>query len=405
MRWTARFTTLILMTVLGMISTQSRANDSPDAFKPFVRAQYGYDSNLFRLQNDQEASSVLGTTDTAVSYHVLAAGLDLDMPVSRQAIRAHAEVNQTRYDQFSMLNFSGHDAYLKWDWTLGSRAQGEVGGSETLTQASYSNVKQPVSNLIRTRRNFMNALIKLDTPWRVGVGLDRTETNNKAVIQRVQNATVDRVNAALQYRTRKGSTLELTSQRSDGQYQNRQVVGGLPINNNYRQWDNGMAFSADVTGKTRLSGKLNYTERSYNDVPQRDFSGLTGLLSMDWAITEKTIIKASVHRDIGALENNTASYTLNHGTTIGLDWRPTSKLVFNTQLGYDNIEYAGDPGFVLSGSAAREDQLTSLQAGIQYALLRNTTIELILHRGIRYSSEALSSYRYNRAILNLRSDF
>jgi len=405
MRWTAHFTTLILMTVLGMISTQSRANDSSDAFKPFVRAQYGYDSNLFRLQNDQEASSVLGTTDTAVSYHVLGAGLDLDMPVSRQTIRAHVEINQTRYDQFSMLNYRGHDAYLKWDWALGSRAQGEVGGSETLTQASYSNVKQPVNNLIRARRHFMNALIKLDTPWRVGLGLDRTETNNKAVIQRVQNATVDRVNAALQYRTRKGSILELTSQRSDGQYQNSQVVGGLPINNNYRQWDNGMAFFSEVTGKTRLSGKLNYTERSYNDVPQRDFSGLTGLLSMDWAITEKTRVKASVHRDIGALENNTASYTLNHGTTIGLDWRPTSKLVFNTQLGYDNIEYTGDPGFVLSGSAAREDQLTSLQAGIQYALLRNTKIELILHRGIRHSSEALSSYRYNRAVLNLRSDF
>jgi exopolysaccharide biosynthesis operon protein EpsL len=400
--------TLALLMVLGMIASPSRAEDTEDAedtFTPYVRGLYGYDSNLFRLQNDEEAYAVLGTANTAESYYTLAAGMDVNFRVSRQVIKAHAEYNQTWFDKYSMLDYDGRDAYLKWDWSMGSVARGDVGISETLTQASYANVKQPVSNLIRTRRNFFHAAIKLDNPWLLKFGAERTDSDNNASILQEQDARVDAINAGVQYSTRKGSTVELVSQRSDGQYPNRQVVGVAPIDNDYLQWDNGVAVAWAPTGKTQVAGKLNYTQRNYTEVPQRDFSGLTGLLSMDWMVTDKTVLKASVHRDIGALENDTASYAVNQGIAFGADWKPTAKLAFNTQLRHDDISYEGDPGFVLSAAPAREDTLTTLQAGVQYSVLRNTTLGLVVKRGVRDSSEAFSSYVYNSALVNLRSEF
>lgn len=404
-RQSAAAETLALLMVLGMISSPSRAEDTEDTFRPYVRGLYGYDSNLFRLQNDQEANAVLGTTDTAESYHTLAAGMDVNLRLSRQAIKAHAEFNQTRFGKYNMLDYDGRDAYLKWDWLVGSVAKGEVGIAETLTQASYANVKQPVSNLIRTRRNFFHAAIKLDNPWLVKFGAERIDTANNASILQEQDATVDTVNAGVQYSSSKGSTVALISQRSDGRYPNRQLVGLAPVDNGYRQWDNGVAVAWAPTGKTQLSGKLNYTQRSYAEVPQRDFSGLTGLLAMDWMVTDKTALKASVHRNIGALENDTASYALNQGIAFGADWKPTAKLVFNTQLSHDEISYTGDPGLVLSTAPAREDRLTTLQAGVQYSVLRNTMLGLVFKRGVRDSSEASSSYEYNSALINLRSEF
>lgn len=400
--------TLALLMVLGMIASPSRADDTEeteDTFMPYVRGLYGYDSNLFRLQNDQEAYAVLGTTNTAESYHTLAAGMDVNLRVSRQVIKAHAEYNQTWFGKYSMLDYDGRDAYLKWDWLVGSVAKGDVGIAETLTQASYANVKQPVSNLIRTRKSFLHAAIKLDTPWLVKFGAERTDSDNNASILQEQDATVDTVNAGVQYSTKKGSTVELISQRSDGQYPNRQVVGLAPIDNGYLQWDNGVAVVWAPTGKTQVSGKLNYTQRNYAEVPQRDFSGLTGFLAMDWMVTGKTTLRASLHRDIGALENDTASYTLNQGIAFGADWKPTAKLVFNAQLSHDDISYTGDPGFVLSTAPAREDRLTTVQAGLQYSVLRNTMLGLVLKRGVRDSSEAFSSYGYNSALINLRSEF
>lgn len=399
---------LALLIVLGMMSSPSQADDTgdtEDVFTPYVRGLYGYDSNLFRLENDQEAYAVLGTTDTAESYYTLAAGMDANLRLSRQVIRAHAEYNQTWFDQYSMLDYDGRDVYLKWDWLVGSVVKGDVGVAETLTQASYANVKQPVSNLIRTRRSFFHTAVGLDDPWLLKFGAERIDTDNDASILQEQDATVDTVNAGVQFRSGKGSTVELISQRSDGQYPNRQVVGLAPIDNDYLQWDNGVAVAWALTAETKVSGRLNYTKRSYSEVPQRAFSGLTGLLSMDWIVTEKTSLRALIHRDIGALENDTASYTVNQGIALGVDWKPTAKLIFNAELRHDDISYAGDPGFVLSSVPAREDRLTTLQTGVQYSVLQNTMLGLVLKRGVRDSSEAFSGYVYNSALINLRSEF
>jgi exopolysaccharide biosynthesis operon protein EpsL len=397
--------TLALLMVLGMMSSPSHAEDSEDTFTPYVRGLYGYDSNLFRLQNDQEANAVLGTTDTSESFYTLAAGMDMNLRVSRQVIRAHAEYNQTWFNQYKLLDYDGRDAYLKWDWLVGSVATGDVGIAETRTQASYTNVKKPVSNLIRTRQRFFHAAVKLDHPWLVKFGAESVDTDNNASVQQALDATVDSVNAGVQYTSSKGSTVELISRRSDGQYPNRQLVGLTPIDNDYLQWDHGVAVAWAPSGKTQVSGRLNYTQRDYTEVPQRDFSGLTGLLAMDWMVTGKTTLRASLHRDIGALENDTASYTLNQGVAFGADWKPTAKLLFNAQLRHDDISYAGDPGFVLSTAPAREDRLTTVQAGMQYSVLRNTMLGLVLKRGVRDSSEAFSSYGYNSALVNLRSEF
>lgn len=397
--------TLALLMVLGMMASPSHAEDNEDAFTPYVRGLYGYDSNLFRLQNDQAANAVLGTTDTSESFYTLAAGMDMNLRVSRQVIRAHAEYNQTWFNQYKLLDYDGRDAYLKWDWLVGSAATGDVGIAETRTQASYTNVKKPVSNLIRTRQRFFHAAVKLDNPWLVKFGAESVDTDNNASLQQALDATVDSVNAGVQYTTSKGSTVELISRRSDGQYPNRQLVGLTPIDNDYLQWDHGVAVAWAPSGKTQVSGKLNYTRRNYTEVPQRDFSGLTGLLAMDWMVTGKTTLRASLHRDIGALENDTASYTLNQGIAFGADWKPTAKLLFNAQLRHDDISYAGDPGFVLSTAPAREDRLTTVQAEMEYSVLRNTMLGLVLKRGVRDSSEALSSYGYNSALVNLRSEF
>lgn len=400
--------TLALLMVLGMIATPSRADDAEDAedtFTPYVRGLYGYDSNLFRLQNDEEANAVLGTTDTSESYYTLAAGMDANLRVSRQVISAHAELNQTWFDRYSTLDYDGRDAFLKWDWLIGSVIKGDVGVAEKLTQASYANVKQPVSNLIRTRRNFFHTAIGLDDPWLMKFGAERIDTDNYAAVLDEQDATVDTINAGVQFRSSKGSTLELISQRSDGKYPNQQIIGLSTIDNDYQQWDHGVAVVWAPTEETKVSSRLNYTKRGYSEVPQRDFSGLTGRLSLDWIVTDKTALRALIHRDIGAIENDTASHTVNQGVALGAEWKPTAKLAFDAQLTYDDISYSGDPGFILATAPDRDDQLTTLQTGVQYSVLRNTVLGLVLKRGVRDSSEELSGYVYNSALVTLRSDF
>lgn len=403
--------TLVLLLLLGAMANPSGAGDEGlaeaggDTFVPFVRAAYGYDSNLFRLQNDEAADAVLGGRSRAESHHTLAAGMDATFRINRQAVLAHAEYNRTWFNRYSRLNHDGRDAYLKWDWLLGSVVSGNVGVAETLAQASYAHVRQPVSNLIRTRRYFAHAAVGLDDPWLVKFGAERIDRNHEASLLDEQDATVDAVSAGVQLRSRKGSTLELISERRDGRYPNRQAVGPRPIANDYVQSDNGVAVVWLPAGNTKLSARLNYTERSHEEVPQRDFSGLTGFLGADWRVTGKTTLSASAHREIGAIENDTATYTLNEGVVLGADWKSTDKLAFNARFRHDEIAYAGDPGFVLAWSPSREDRLTTMQAGAEYSVSENVTLGAALKRGVRDSSEDLASYAYNSALLSVRGDF
>ena len=394
----------VLLMVLMMISTTANA-DPDDFFSPYVSGSYNYDSNFFRLQNDQAAIAILGTSNTAESYSVLTAGANVNWHVSRQLIKARAELSRTRFNKYKVLDFDGHDTLLQWDWLLGSAASGDVGISEKTAQGSFINIQQPINNLITLKRAFFHGGIELGAPWKVKFGVEKNESSNSLASQKTLDSTVNTYKAGLQYQTSKGSLFELASQLSDGLYPNRQIVGLAPVDNGYKQWDNGVLATWKPTGKTKLQGRLNYTQRRYVDVPQRNYSGITGLLSINWQVTEKTGLGLVVYRDIGVVENTTASYSVNRGVALSASWNATAKVALNLSVAQSRIAYTGDPGFVLSTAPAREDKLSTLQAGVNYAVQRNTSLGMTFQRGVNQSNLALSSYNFNSVMFNLRSAF
>ena len=376
-----------------------------DTFRPYVRADYGYDSNLFRLENDDQARALLGTSDKSETFHTLAAGIDMDWRISRQVLKARLEANQTRFDTYKQLDYSGHAGLLQWNWLIGKFATGDLGVNETKTQASFTDLQSPTPNLLTTRQAFAHAGVKLALPWQLNLGVVRTTKGNSAGNQKALNSTENKYSSGIQYQTQKGTLLEFNSQYTEGKYPNRQIVGAAPVDNGYRQYDNGVATTWSPTVKTKLKGELNYTQRRYADVPQRDFSGVTGRLATDWMVTDKTTLGLQVYRDIGVVENNTASYSINRGITLSADWRPTVKLSFKARAVRERQTYAGDTGFVLTSAPARQDEVTNFQLETSYKVLRKTQLGLLLQQGVRHSNQALAGYSFNSALINLRSEF
>jgi len=376
-----------------------------DTFRPYVRADYGYDSNLFRLENDTQARALLGTSDRSETYHTLAAGMDIDWHISRQMLKTRLEVNQTRFNTYKQLDYSGHTGLLQWNWLIGKFATGDLGVNETKTQASFTDIQSPTQNLLTTRQAYAHAGVKLALPWQLNLGFVRTTTGNSAGSQQVRNYNENKYSAGIQYQTVKGTLLEFNSQYSEGKYPNRQIVGTAPVDNGYRQYDNGVTTVWSPSVKTKLTGELNYTQRRYADVPQRDFSGFTGRLATDWMVTDKTTLGLMFYRDIGVVENNTASYSVNRGVTLSADWRPTVKLSFKARAVRDRQTYAGDPGFVLTTAPTRQDDVTNYQLETNYKVLHKTKLGLLLQHGLRHSNQALAGYSFNSALISLRSEF
>lgn len=376
-----------------------------DTFRPYVRADYGYDSNLFRLENDDQARALLGTSDKSETFHTLAAGIDMDWRISRQVLKARLEANQTHFDTYKQLDYNGHAGLLQWNWLIGKFATGDLGVNETKTQASFTGLQSPTQNFLTTRQAYAHAGVKLALPWQLNLGVVRTTTGNSAGSQQILNYNENKYSAGIQFQTEKGTLLEFTSQYREGKYPNRQIVSVAPVDNGYRQYDNGVATTWSPTVKTKLKGELNYTQRRYAEVPQRDFSGVTGRLATDWMITDKTTFGLVFYRDIGVVENNTASYSVNRGVTLSADWRPTVKLSFKARAIRERQTYAGDPGFVLMSAPTRQDEVTNFQLETSYKVLRKTQLGLLLQQGVRHSNQALAGYSFNSALINLRSEF
>lgn len=403
---------ILLAFMLSGISPDGVARDNfettvepLDTFRPYVRADYAYDSNLFRLENDAQARALLGTSDKSETYRTLAAGLDVDWRIRRQVLKARVEANQRRFDTYKQQDFNGYNGLLQWDWLVGKYATGNLGLSEVRTQSSFTDLQNPTRNLQTIQQRYAHGGIKLSLPWQLNLGVVHTQAENSATTQQVLNYQENKYNAGLQYQTTKGSTLEFVTQYRQGQYPNRQTVGLAPVGNDYRQYDNGLAGTWAPSVKTQLKGQLNYTRRLYEDVPQRNFSGMTGRATAEWMVTGKTSVDMALYRDIGVVENNTASYSLNQGLVLSADWRPTAKLAFIGRAVRERQTYEGDPGFVLNDSATRKDDVTHLQLEAQYKVLRKTRLGLVLQHGERQSNQALAGYEFSSALVNVRSEF
>lgn len=394
--------------LLGLCALAPQASaDQNDTFNPYTSISYGYDSNLFRLANDSEALGVLGTTDTAERYRVLAAGINVDWRISRQTIRARAELSRTNYETYQVLDYDGRDLLLQWSWAVGSKASGDVGVSETRTLGSFSELQQVVNNIRTQRRQFANGAVKLDNRWQIKAAAARTELLNSsnAASQSSLDFSEDSLNLGVQYQTPKATLVELGSRFSNGTYPNRQIVGLTPVDNSYKQVEPGVGVTWLPTGKTRLQARLGYTRRTYDDVPQRNFSGATGRLSGDWYVSGKTAFNLAVYREIGAYEDTTASYTLNHGVALSGSWLPSAKTTLTLRAIHDQRSFDGDPDFIVSTDPVRQDKVNSLQASINYAVLRKVAVGLTLQAGERTSNRALQEYRYYSGMVNLRGEF
>lgn len=383
-----------------LLSLTAHADDG-DTFKPYASVNYVHDSNLFRVANDVITP---GNGSTAEQYHTLTAGMNVDLPLSRQVIRARAELSQTRFDTYKQLNYDGRDLLLQWSWLVGNNAHGDVGVSEVRSQGSLYGLNQQVNNVRTQRRRFFNGTVKLDSHWQVNAVA--AHTFNTTPTQNVLDFTEDSLGLGLQYQTRMGTLFEMSNNVSKGDYPNRQIVGTTPVDNSYKQMTPSIGVTLQPTGKIRLQTKLGYTQRTYSDVPRRNFSGITGRLSTDWFPTGKTALNLVLYRDIGAYDDSNTSYTLNNGMAIGVTWFGSAKTTLNFSVSRDVLEYDGDPGFIPSTGPVRQDTVTGLQVSLKYLATRKMTVTGALQTGERTSSRGESfGYRYNSAQVGMRGVF
>jgi hypothetical protein len=155
-------------------------------------------------------------------------------------------------------------------------------------------------------------------------------------------------------------------------------------NNDYR--DNRVAtfFNWALTGASLIDGSVGYTWRTHDNVPQRDFSGWTGSVGWNWTPTGRTSMRLLFLRDIGGVDDLTATYARTYTVSVNPTYQLTSKMTLNGTAQYQDLSFFGNTGFVntntTSGTlAGRHDKISTLGMGLGYQVTR------VFSMGLNYS--------------------
>ena len=148
-----------------------------DRVEPFVAHTVTRDDNVFRISAQSDPASVLGTPSRADTYNTTSAGLNFDLPASRQRFTGGFSVARNRYDQFTVLDYTERHARALWQWEAGSRFSGRLGYTSDRALASLANVQGGVQsatpNPLETRKAFLDATAQLGARWRLRGGVVR----------------------------------------------------------------------------------------------------------------------------------------------------------------------------------------------------------------------------------------
>lgn len=365
-----------------------------DTFRPYVEIRRMWDDNLFRTETNTRSETV----------DITSVGTALDWRYGRQQVIGRASVSQVRYQEFGHLDYDGYDLDLQWNWQTANGISGLLGCSESQTQSSLADIQSSLSNLHTQRRCKAGIVANPSGKWQARLVLSDSQSSNSDPTRQVYDWQENAAEATLGETTSAGNYVGGFLRVAEGTFPNRQVIGSQRIDNSYQQKEAGLQTNYRLSGATKLDLRAAYLQRTHDQVAERDFDGLTGRLSLAWQPSGKTVLRSTLYRNVGAVEDLNANYVVADGVSASAIWAITDKTRLSVDAKLEQRAYAGDPGIV-SGLTQRKDEVRSAGAGIDYQAHRVAGLGISARSESRASNETGRGYRSNVVQAYLRLTF
>jgi len=362
-----------------------------DKLTLFAEEKATRDDNVFRISKNT-APEEIGASSRGDTYRTTSLGLNFDVPVSRQRFQGAFVRNDTRYDQLTGLDFTGHEGRATWLWQLGNDASGQLGYTENLTLASFANIvsfKNPQisPDPLKTRQAFFSAAYLVTPRWRLNAGVSGLELTNGDPARRSLDLDVLYTEVALSYVTPANTSAGLSARTEDGRYP-KNLVGNILVDNAYRQTSAGVVADWTPSGASHLSVRADRLSRRYADMSLQtfDFVGHTARAQYDWKPTGKLSLAAVAQRDIFPYQDIGSSFVLVKGVALRPALRVTEKIDVSGTLDYSIREFLPSPGQTSGSSTSRTDRVKSVAATLSYRPARALTLLFSAQREARSSN-------------------
>jgi hypothetical protein len=365
-----------------------------------VGGGFEYHDNIFRLEG--------GPSDTVLRGLL---GVRFEREVSLQRFTAFANISPVKYLDFSAYDYLGYNAGLQWDWEVGRPIFGTLQANLSRDQTAFDVIGGAQNNL-RDLRSFRGLVgFRLTQSMSVIAALDQLNIDNSLITQQASNFDRTGFEGGIRYAPGNALDLDFVYRREDGEFPNRQVFDAngnlLPaaVDNAFTQDTVLVRLGYRPSEATRVAGNIGYARRNFDNVPQRDFSGITGGLDAEWPLSGQVQMRASLFRTIDTADLLTSNFIDTLGFVVRPVWTLTSRVTIDGLFSYANRSYDGDPGFVFTGAPVREDRLIEFGVRVNYEFARRIFLFGDLRRLDRSSNYAGFDFVDNWFGLGVRAAF
>lgn len=342
-----------------------------------------WDDNVFRVP-DGERPADGGSKSDRVSRS--AVGLSFDHMYSLQRLVASLDVVRRSYDEHDELDSTTKSGLLRWDWATGKQWSGTAQLLQREAPRSFDDVDRRVRSINTLQRAVFNADYWLHPDWSVVGGVERTRSRFSDDRSAASEYDETALEAGVGFRPKSGNRLSLVLRHADGEYPSRAATATRDPE--YTQRDLRLRGDWVLTGISKLSGYVGYTDREYSTISSLDFSGPSGRIAFDWQPTGKLAFQVVARREIGSEYEVLDNYVLTRGVGLEAAWAATSKVTLIARaerlrrdhgdttlssLGEDrrrtyglSIDYRPLDTVTLSASALRTEREADDSSGFDY---------------------------------------
>ncbi|MDR2925019.1 MAG: outer membrane beta-barrel protein [Azoarcus sp.] len=362
------------------VAAQEEDEQSPFSFS--VSQTFSWDDNMYRLPDGEPPRDGSDRSDVVSNTSV---GINFDKTYSRQSFHAGISATHSVYRKHSNLDNTAPDANLRWDWRAGDRWSGVLGYGWSESFVGFENTygyynAQQEKVMHRLSRANASADFWWHPNWATGFSFSDVRSDYRDDARQFDQYEAQQVSLNLTYRPSTGNRVVFSLRGEEGLYLNRkkkeELVPGETSLRDWERYDAQVSAQWQLTGATKLSGYTGYTQRKYDLASNRDFSGVTGKIALNWMPSGKAIVDLSWRREIGADADYVSNYAVTQGWALQPTWVISSKVRLGATFEYLDRDYGGDPGYPAAEINPREAKTTAYGLNLQYMPTPNANIAL-----------------------------
>jgi hypothetical protein len=396
----------VLAALLGAMCGAAHAQ--PVTAPPEIADVFSVEAGLDMAHHDNVFRTQGGPSDTVVRAQI---GLRLDRVIGLQRVELDAFVSPVRYLQYSDYNYIGYGLGAAWHWAAGRAFFGDVLVRAGRDQTAFELVGAYANNLQTLASVRVLGGMRLTQAWSAIAALDQTHSSNSLFSLRAADYSRTGVEVGTRYAPETALEMDLVWRHEQANYPYRQVFDStgalLPeaVDNAYTQDSPLVRLGYRPTDVTRLVGQLGYTRRRYDNVPQRDFNGITTAIDAEWPMSGATTMRAGVLRSIEVAELPTANYVDVRGLAVRPFWQVTARSRIDAVVALSMRRYLGDPATVTGTTPVREDRVQQFGLEWRYQIGRRTWVSASMRQLTRSSNYSAYDFTDRWVGVGLQASF